>query len=271
MLNFIRDKFQQEGVEGKLLKAQDNGSEKNQDRFKRELVDLMADDANFANQLKTLIEEIKSDAKANTIFFKGMNIKGNAQLGNVALESQGGSMEAITDSEIGGDFTMGDVTMTNIRKKALGEEHPNVTQSLNNLALLYQAQGKYAEAEPLYLQALELNKKLLGIEHPYVAKNLNNLAALYRSQGRYTEAEPFYLQALELNKKLLGAEHPNVAKSLNNLAVFYDSQGGYAAAELLYLQAITIAEKVLGENHSSPNLYRKNYELFKKNIKNKQS
>ena len=115
LLNFIRDKFQQEGVEGKLLKAQDNPSEKNQDRFKRELelVDLMADDANFANQLKTLIEEIKSDAKANTIFFKGMNIKGNAQLGNVALESQGGSMEAITDSEIGGDFTMGDVTMTN--------------------------------------------------------------------------------------------------------------------------------------------------------------
>ena len=113
MLNFIREKFQQEGVEGKLLKAQEDPSEKNQDRFKRELVDLMADDENFANQLKTLIDEIKSDAKANTIFFKGMNIKGNAQLGNVALESQGGSMEAITDSEIGGDFTMGDVNMTN--------------------------------------------------------------------------------------------------------------------------------------------------------------
>ena len=113
LLNFIRDKFQQEGVEGKLLKAQDDPSEKNQDRFKRELVDLMEDDENFANQLKTLIDEIKSDAKANTIFFKGMNIKGNAQLGNVALESQGGNMSAITDSEIVGDFTMGDVSMTN--------------------------------------------------------------------------------------------------------------------------------------------------------------
>ena len=113
LLNFIRDKFQQESVEGKLLKAQDDPSEKNQDRFKRELVDLMEDDENFANQLQTLIEKIKSDAKANTIFFKGMNIKGNAQLGNVDLKSQGGNMSAVTDSEIGGDFTMGDVNMTN--------------------------------------------------------------------------------------------------------------------------------------------------------------
>ena len=75
LLNFIRDKFQQEGVEGKLIKAQDDPSEKNQDRFKRELADLMEDDENFAHKLKSLIDEIKSDEKANTIFFKGMNIQ----------------------------------------------------------------------------------------------------------------------------------------------------------------------------------------------------
>ena len=72
-----------------------------------------SDDANFADQLQTLIEEIKSDAKANTIFFKGMNIKRNVRLGNVDMESQGGNMSAVTDSDIGGDFTIGDVNMTN--------------------------------------------------------------------------------------------------------------------------------------------------------------
>ncbi len=113
LFNFIRDKFQQEGVEGKLLKAQENPSEKNQDRFKRELVDVMEDDPDFANQLQTLIEEIKSDEKAHTIFFNGMNIQGNVRLGNVDLESQGGNMSAVTDSKIGGDFTIGDVNMTN--------------------------------------------------------------------------------------------------------------------------------------------------------------
>ena len=37
---------------------------------------------------------------------------------------------------------------------------------LNNLGLLYHTQGKYAEAEPLYLRALAIDEKALGPEHP---------------------------------------------------------------------------------------------------------
>ena len=37
-----------------------------------------------------------------------------------------------------------------IREKVLGPDHPDTATSLNNLAVLYQAQGDYAEAEPLY-------------------------------------------------------------------------------------------------------------------------
>ncbi|MBI9078079.1 MAG: tetratricopeptide repeat protein [Desulfatibacillum sp.] len=32
----------------------------------------------------------------------------------------------------------------------LGKDHPSVATSCNNLAALYQDQGKYGEAEPLY-------------------------------------------------------------------------------------------------------------------------
>jgi len=63
-----------------------------------------------------------------------------------------------------------------MRKKILGQEHPDVAGKINNLALLYSEQEKYAEAEPLYLEALALYKKILGSEHPYVATSLNNLA-----------------------------------------------------------------------------------------------
>jgi CHAT domain-containing protein len=41
-----------------------------------------------------------------------------------------------------------------IYKQVLGERHPLYARSLNNLAALYQAQGEYAQAEPLYHQAL---------------------------------------------------------------------------------------------------------------------
>jgi tetratricopeptide (TPR) repeat protein len=107
-----------------------------------------------------------------------------------------------------------------LRQKLLGDEHPDVATSFNNLAALYRSQGRYSEAEPLYQQALALRQKLLGDEHPDVATSFNNLAGLYESQGRYSEAEPLYQQALALRQKLLGDEHPAVATSFNNLAHF---------------------------------------------------
>jgi tetratricopeptide (TPR) repeat protein len=38
----------------------------------------------------------------------------------------------------------------------LGAEHPAVATSLNNLAALYQVQGRYGEAEPLHRRALAI-------------------------------------------------------------------------------------------------------------------
>jgi tetratricopeptide (TPR) repeat protein len=57
------------------------------------------------------------------------------------------------------------------------------------VAILYQYQGRYPEAEPLYKRALAIHEKALGPEHPVVATGLNNLAFLYQAQGRYAEAE----------------------------------------------------------------------------------
>ncbi len=88
-----------------------------------------------------------------------------------------------------------------IREKALGPEHPNVAQSLNNLALLYDAQGKYAEAEPLYKRALAIYEKVLGPEHPHVAASLNNLAELYRVQDKYAEAGKLEARAKAIQTK----------------------------------------------------------------------
>ena len=98
-----------------------------------------------------------------------------------------------------------------IREKALGPDHPDVALSLNNLAALYNDQGRYADAEPL-LQALTGDReKALGPDHPDVAASLNNLAELYRAQGRYADAEPLYKRSLAIREKALGPDHPDVA------------------------------------------------------------
>jgi tetratricopeptide (TPR) repeat protein len=54
------------------------------------------------------------------------------------------------------------------REKTLGPHHPDVASSLNNLALLYDNQGRYADAERLYQRALAINEKALGPTPPGV-------------------------------------------------------------------------------------------------------
>ncbi len=84
----------------------------------------------------------------------------------------------------------------------LGPEHPDVAESLNNLAELYRAQGKYAGAEPLYKRALAIWEKALGPEHPNVVKGLENYAALLRKTGRSSEATK-----MEARAKAIRAKH----------------------------------------------------------------
>ena len=60
----------------------------------------------------------------------------------------------------------------------LGPNHPDLATPLNNLALLYQAQGEYAKAEPLYQKAIALQEQTTGFETLELAKTFNNLALL---------------------------------------------------------------------------------------------
>ena len=64
------------------------------------------------------------------------------------------------------------IVPSSIREKALGPENPGVAVGLNNLALLYQMQGRHAEAEPLYKRAVTIYEKALDKEHPEVATSL---------------------------------------------------------------------------------------------------
>jgi len=82
-----------------------------------------------------------------------------------------------------------------------GEQDPRFAASLNNLAELYRAQGKYTEAEPLLQRALAIGEKALGPEHPQVATVLENYAALLRKMGRDAEADKMEARAQAIRAK----------------------------------------------------------------------
>jgi tetratricopeptide (TPR) repeat protein len=119
--------------------------------------------------------------------------------------------------------------------------------------LLYQYQGRGAEAEPIYKRALVIAEKGLGRDHPDVAVRVSNLASLYKDQGRYAEAEPLMKHALAVDEKALGPDHTYVGTDLNNLAELYFAQSDWQrAADLWWVSTNVIVRraqrgKVVGE------------------------
>ena len=79
-------------------------------------------------------------------------------------------------------------------------DHPEVGTSLNNLAGLYEGQGRYAEAEPLYKRTVTITEKALGPDNlkSHRRSTISRICTLGR--GRYTEAEPL-LEAQPTNPR----------------------------------------------------------------------
>ena len=77
-----------------------------------------------------------------------------------------------------------------IREKVLGRDHPDVARSLNNLADLYQREGRYADSEPLFNRALSIREQAAGALHPDTIASVNNLASLYQAEGDTADALP---------------------------------------------------------------------------------
>jgi tetratricopeptide (TPR) repeat protein len=155
-----------------------------------------------------------------------------------------------------------------VARQQLGERHPSVATSYNNLALLYSSMGRNKEALPVCQQALEIRLEQLGKRHPDVAQSYNNIAFVYQSMGRYEDALPLHTQALEIFLEQLGERHPDVATSFNNLAFLYQSTGRYPEAIANYQKALSIAEESLGKEHPNTVTIRNNY-LQMRHIRNK--
>ena len=143
--------------------------------------------------------------------------------------------------------------------------------SLNNLALLYRSQGKYGDAEPLYVRALAICEQHLGPQHPDTAPSLNNLAALYNHQGKYAQAEPLFQRAFTIREQVLGNSHPDTAESLWWSAVLSERQHRSQEAKPLYERALLIYERTLGGEHPTTQTIQKAYTALLEMMRKDQS
>jgi TonB family protein len=116
---------------------------------------------------------------------------------------------------------------------------------LEDLANVYEGQGKYADAELILKRALAVREKAHGPDDPDVAWGAQRLAYSYMQEGKYSDAEPYLKRAIAVREKALGPESREVSESVRLLARAYFDQGRYADAEPLDARSLAILEKVL--------------------------
>jgi tetratricopeptide (TPR) repeat protein len=123
-----------------------------------------------------------------------------------------------------------------MRRRVLGEEHPDTLWSGADLGYSLLSQGRYAEAATLFRQVLALRRKALGEEHRDTLISKDQLAWVYEQQERYDEAEALRREIVEIRKTLLDTrpgDHENqhqLIHAYQRLGDMLEQQGSVADA-----------------------------------------
>ncbi|OOQ91280.1 putative tpr domain protein [Penicillium brasilianum] len=133
--------------------------------------------------------------------------------------------------------------------KYFGLENETALKGTAILAEAYWNQGRWEEAEQLFVQVMESRKSKLGEDHPDTLTSMHNLALTYQDQGRWEEAEQLQVQVMETRKTKLGEDHPSTLTSMHNLASTYRQQGRWKEAEQFFVRVTETCTTKLGEDH----------------------
>jgi CHAT domain-containing protein/tetratricopeptide (TPR) repeat protein len=138
-----------------------------------------------------------------------------------------------------------------LRESALGAEHADTAQSLDDLATNLWNRGRLAEAAALFEDALRVRERVLGAEHPKTAGSMSDLATALGDLGRRAEAVALLRRALAIHEATIGLENEDTPTILSNLGVNLWLLGSAEEAIALLQQALALQEKVLGPDHAS--------------------
>jgi tetratricopeptide (TPR) repeat protein len=113
---------------------------------------------------------------------------------------------------------------------------------------MLQAEGRFAEAEPLFRQSNEQLARVLGPQHPYTIDALANYGRFLRRRGD-PAAEQVLRDVLARNLSVRGTDHALVGNSRVNLAIELHDAGKLDDAESEFRAALATFESALPRDH----------------------
>lgn len=150
----------------------------------------------------------------------------------------------------------------------LPQDHIALLEGIHNLAFFLRVNGNYTDAEPLYLEALEISRGFFITDHHDLANSLNGLALFYDEIGNYNAAEQLYIEAIEMRRRIFKGDHPELATSINNMATYYFGRGDYNAAEPLFHEAMEMRRRIYKGDHPDLATSINNMAIFNSSLGN---
>ncbi|HYH87564.1 MAG TPA: tetratricopeptide repeat protein [Pyrinomonadaceae bacterium] len=122
---------------------------------------------------------------------------------------------------------------------------------LNEIGLMYQTLGKWAEAEQAHQESLTIFRNLKDSMNEAVA--LHNLGRIVYDSGKIEEARRLYDESLEINKML--GDQSGVANTLHELGRLAHTEGDLDKARRLYDQSLEINKGLSNQSVVAVTLY----------------
>jgi len=136
-----------------------------------------------------------------------------------------------------------------LRRRILGDRHPDTLTTMQELGELYIGAGKYDQAEAVLGPLLEVRRRKLGLYHEDTLRAMNDLAGVMQYRGDYGHAARLRAEVLDGDRRVLGPDHPHTIIATNNLASSYSALGRYPQAADLLRQELDIEKRVMGPDH----------------------
>ena len=112
-----------------------------------------------------------------------------------------------------------------LKRKVLGEDHPDVGVSEGNLAIALAEVGGYQDALAHMDRSLASLEKGLGAAHPELATQLSNQGEILNALKRYPEARRSFELAKNIWERELGFESRSLAYALTGIGVSFLGEG----------------------------------------------
>ncbi|MDQ1041819.1 tetratricopeptide repeat protein [Streptomyces sp. V4I2] len=185
--------------------------------------------------------ELARQAGADTGLDPPVRLAGmdSAELGARYLQSQGMFEQACQQLE----------QVLAVRRRLLGEDHPETLSAGHNLAGALHDLGHLAPARTAYARIWVARQQLQGAEHGDTLTARHELARVLHDQGELEQARVHFEQILTVRRRLQGDEHAHTLAARHELARILHDQGELEQARQEYQSILELRHHTLGQLH----------------------